>query len=285
MLESTTQHSLNYAVTAAPWALPGAPVLLRGDMNEQIKKAKLLGYDAIELHLRVPDDANIRELHSLCEEYDIHISAVATGLSKLVDKLCFIDDDPKIRVSAVDRIKRFIDWSSEFNCGIIVGSMRGSIPNLNDRSLYDQRMLECLRDIVDYAEPAKVPIHLEVINRYENNYLNTAKETLEYIKNFNTDNLYVHLDTFHMNIEESNIENAIMLCGSKLGYIHFADNNRHACGEGFLDFKKIQMALKNISYKGYASVECLPIPDGFTAAKKSIEYLKAEEKKYDCSCK
>lgn len=276
-IKSNTQQPFNYAVTAAPWALEGAPVLLRGEMRAQFEKAKRLGYDAIELHLRTPDDTNLLELRSLCKEFNLCISAVATGLSKLVDKLSFIDDDPKIRSAAVDRIKEFIDWSVELECGVIIGSMRGTIPNLNEREQYDQRMFECLKNIISYAEPVKVPIHLEVINRYENNYLNTAQETLKYVNSFNSDYLFVHLDTFHMNIEERSMEDAIMLCASKLGYIHFADNNRKACGEGAIDFKKVKRALSNISYKGFISVECMPIPDGYTAAKMSIDNLKMED--------
>jgi sugar phosphate isomerase/epimerase len=268
------QRDFKFAVTAAPWALKGAPVLLCGEMRPQFEQAKAIGYHAIELHLRTPDDAKASEIRALCEEYGISISAVATGLSKLVDKLSFIDDDEKVRSAAVDRIKEFIDWSAMLECGIIIGSMRGNIPDLDNREKYDLRMSSCLSKILTYAEPAKVPIYLETINRYENNYLNTAQETLDYVNNFGSKFLYVHLDTFHMNIEESSMEKTIMQCGSKLGYIHFADNNRHACGEGAIDFGKVMSALKNISYESYISVECLPLPDGISAARNSITNLK-----------
>jgi len=78
-----------------------------------------------------------------------------------------------------------------------------------------------------------------------------------------------------MNIEERSMEEAILMCGDKLGYIHVADNNRRACGDGSIDFKKVLDALGKISYKGYISVECLPLPDGITAARKSILHLKS----------
>lgn len=269
-----SQRNLKYAVTVAPWALKDAPVLLCGEMRPQLEQAKALGYDAIELHLRTPDDANVSEMRSLCGEFDIRVSAVATGLSKLVDNLSFIDDNPKVRAAAVDRIKEFIDWSAVLGCGVIVGSMRGTIPDLSNKERYSKHMTDCLGRILAYAEPANVPIYLEVINRYENNYLNTAQETLDYVNSFKNDCLLVHLDTFHMNIEENSPEKAIELCGSKLGYIHFADNNRHACGDGTIDFEKILTALENISYKGYVSVECLPLPDGISAARSSITNLK-----------
>lgn len=267
-------RNFKFSVTAAPWALKGAPVLLCGNpMRPLFEQAKNLGYDALELHLLNPSDAPAQEIAGYCKESGIVISSVATGLSKLVDNLSFIDEDPKVRAAAIKRIKDVIDWCEILKCGVIIGSMRGRIPDIANRAKEDRRMAECFYEILAYTEAKKVPIYLEVINRYENNFLNTAEETLEYISKFNSDYLFVHLDTFHMNIEESSMEEAILLCSDKLGYVHVADNNRHACGEGSIDFKKVLEALSKISYKGYVSVECLPLPDGVTAARKSITHL------------
>ncbi len=273
MDDHISKLKFRFAVTAAPWALKGAPVLLCGQMRPQFERAKTLGYDAIELHLLTPDDANSSEVRQLKEEYGVEVAAVATGLSKLVDNLSFIDDNPVVRIRAVDRIRSFVDWSAELNCGIVIGSLRSTLPD-DSRAQCIDRITDCISDILDYAKPAKVPIYLEVINRYESNFLNTAKDAVDYFKNFNNNWLFIHLDTFHMNIEEASTEAAIMLCGARLGHIHFADNTRHACGEGTIDFKKVMGALKRISYSGYISVECLPIPDGITAAKDSIIHIK-----------
>ena len=273
MNNHNSKHKFRFAVTAAPWALKGAPVLLCGQVRTQIEQAKSLGYDAVELHLLTPDDADPSEMRKLKEEYGIDVAAVATGLSKLVDNLSFIDDDPAVRMQAVDRIKRFVDWSAELNCGIVIGSLRSTLPDGNRAQCVD-RITACMNDILDYAQPAKVPIFLEIINRYESNFLNTAKEAMEYFRNFSSDWLFIHLDTFHMNIEEASMEEAITLCGTKLGHLHFADNTRHACGEGTIDFRNVMGALKRISYNGYVSVECLPIPDGITAARASIAHIK-----------
>ncbi len=267
------EKKFKYAVTAAPWALEGAPVLLCGDLHEQFENAKSMGYDAVELHLRTPEDAKVEEIIQFKNKFDINVSSVATGLSNLVDNLSFIDDDLAVRKSAVERIKAFIDWSAALDSGIILGSLRGSIPDDGlEQDIYTQRLVSCIEEILAYAEPKKVPIFLEVINRYETNYLNTAKETIDFVKGFQSDWLFVHLDTFHMNIEENSFADALEICGDYLGYVHFADNNRHECGSGMIDFKKIFNTLKKINYNGYISIECLPVPDGITAANKSIEY-------------
>ncbi len=266
-------HLFQLAVTAAPWALEGAPVLLRGDLAEQFRRARDIGYDAVELHLREPEEAPAQMVRRLSQETGVKVSAIATGLANLVDKLCFIDDDPDVRNAAVARIRAFIDWARITESGIIIGSLRGKIPDIHNRSACDARMRACIEQILVYNEPAPVPIYFEAINRYENNYLNTAEETLRFVNSFGSAHLFVHLDTFHMNIEEADMCAAIRLAGERLGYIHFADNTRHACGAGSLDFAAVLRALADIKYQGYVSIECLPIPDGEKAAAGSLDYL------------
>lgn len=82
-------------------------------------------------------------------------------------------------------------------------------------------------------------------------------------------------DTFHMNIEEQSIYDAIKNARRYLAHFHLADNNRLAPGQGHLDFKKIIKALKEIGYKGFVSAEILPKPDQYTAAKLAIEHIKS----------
>jgi 5-keto-L-gluconate epimerase len=76
---------------------------------------------------------------------------------------------------------------------------------------------------------------LEAINRYETNCLNTADQTLELIKKTGNRSIKVHLDTFHMNIEETNIAESIIRCGASLGHMLFADSNRHYPGAEHID--------------------------------------------------
>lgn len=272
---SKSSFKPRFAVTAAPYALPGAPVLLRGEIRGQFAAAKKLCYDAIELHLRTPDAIPAEELVSLQEEFGIQVSAVATGLAALVDHLCFISPDAQVRMAAVERIKAFIDWCSVVGCSIVLGSLRGNLPADSSRAQAERWIQEALSSLTAYAEQKDVTLLLEVINRYENNYLNTAAETTEFVRSFHSEHLKVHLDTFHMNIEEVDMAKAIRDTGPMLGYLHLADNNRHACGEGCLNFEAILQALEEIGYTGYASVECLPLPDGYTAAANSLAYLKS----------
>lgn len=266
---------MKYSVAIAPWALDTAPVLYRGDIYESAEKIKSAGYDAIEIHIKEPSQIDSEKLQEYCQKTGLEVSAFATGMANVIDKLSFIDDRQEIRDKTVERVIDFVKLASKIKAGIIIGSLRGNIPDKLNRAKYDNRFYDCMSRILNVAEEKNVKIFLEAINRYENNYLNTAEETLEYIKPLDSDKLLVHLDTFHMNIEESDMAEAIKLCGDKLGYIHVADNNRKYVGAGAIDFSKVLEAAKSIGYKGYLSLECLPLPDPDTAIVKTMIKLKS----------
>ena len=103
---------------------------------------------------------------------------------------------------------------------------------------------------------------------------NTAEETLAFINTYGLSNTYVHLDTFHMNIEEADMAKSIRSCGDKLGYIHFADSNRLYPGAGHIDFAPVMKALAETAYAGSLSVECIPLPDSRTAALMGIKAMR-----------
>jgi len=82
------------------------------------------------------------------------------------------------------------------------------------------------------------------------------------------------LDTFHMNIEEPQIEASIRLCADRIFHFHVADSNRWSPGMGHLDFQSILQALHATGYQGWVSGEFLPLPDAQTAARRSATHLR-----------
>jgi len=82
------------------------------------------------------------------------------------------------------------------------------------------------------------------------------------------DNVLLHIDTFHMNIEGVSFRDSILEAKDLLGYVHLADSNRWAPGYGHINFVEIISILKKINYQGFLSFEILPLPDPDSAAKK-----------------
>ena len=108
---------------------------------------------------------------------------------------------------------------------------------------------------------------------------------MRFLEEYQIDNLYVHLDTFHMGIDECDPVKAIERCAGHIGYFHLADNSRRYPGTGQFDFVKILKALETAGYNGYLSVECLPWPDELEAAKQAIAYMKQVEQKLKLTIK
>jgi sugar phosphate isomerase/epimerase len=169
----------------------------------------------------------------------------------------------------------FVDAAAPFNATVIIGCIRGNLKNSENKDRYLDRLAQSTRRVAVYAAEKGVPIVFEAINRYENNYLNTAAETLAFIKGYELTNTKILLDTFHMNIEDPDMAEAILACGPLVGYVHLADSNRRYPGAGHIDFKPILSALKAIHYNGYISAECLPLPDSDTAVQNWIKGVKS----------
>lgn len=250
-----------------------APLVFRGDFYKSVELAKQAGFDAVEFHLRKPDQIDPVRMQEVLEQQGMRISAVATGMGWVIDKLSLIEDDADIRSKAVERLKEHIDFGARLNYNIVIGNMRGNIPDFDQYGKYEQRLIEGMKQLAEYAEAKKVDLLLEAINRYEINYLNSVGETLELIEKVKSPRLKVHIDTYHMNIEDTDLEQSVIDCGEKLGYVHISDSNRKYPGAGHIDFGNILNALDSVNYKGYLAVEILPGTHPMETAQKSVEYL------------
>ncbi len=262
-----------FAVSSADDADSSAPILLRGEISSNLILASKLGYQAIEVHTRETARWDFPSIEKVMEENRVGISAIITGRLCTEGKVNLIDDIPYVTQAALDGMKKYIDMAHRLRTDIVIGWVKGRLPEKSNPVKYLDRLAYHLEILDDYAGERDVKIHLEVINRYETNLFNSAAETLEFIEKNKLNHCCVHLDTFHMGIDETDPIAAIRLCGKRLGYMHFADNSRCYPGSGQFDFRKIIQALRNVGYDGYLSVECLPKPDGKTAALKAKEHL------------
>lgn len=120
----------------------------------------------------------------------------------------------------------------------------GSLPTGRGR----KSSVEAIAGTADLAEAAGVDLAIEIVNRFETNLLNTATQGLAFIAESGADHVRLHLDTFHMNIEEANPAAAIRLAGDRLGYFHVGESNRGHLGCGVIDFAPIFDALLDIGY-------------------------------------
>jgi D-psicose/D-tagatose/L-ribulose 3-epimerase len=115
--------------------------------------------------------------------------------------------------------------------------------------------VEALRRLAERAERGGVTIGLEAVNRYESNLVNTAEQALDLVEDVGAPNLVVHLDAYHMNIEEANLADPVRMCGDRLGYVHIGDSHRGYLGTGTVAFGELFGALAEIGYSGPLTFE------------------------------
>lgn len=252
---------------------PKALVVFRG-IDESFEKASSLGYDGIELALYQRDNIDIKHVKELIRRYNIEVPVISTGQMYTMLNAWFTHPDKGVRVKAVCVFKDLVDVAAEFHADINVSRVRGQIPEGVTYEEGLKMLTDCLEEVCLYAERYKLNILLEQMNRYETNYMNSAWDTGEYIRSLKLGNLKLHADLFHMNIEDRSIEKTLREYGECLGYIHFADSNRLAPGQGHINFKKVTEALAETGYSGWLGIEVLTFPDEYTAAKQSIDYIR-----------
>jgi sugar phosphate isomerase/epimerase len=251
-----------------------APIIFRGDYAEKITQAAAIGYKAVELHIRAPKAVDRSAIQRSIERAGMIVSSIGTGQAYGEDRIFFTSPDEQVRRAAVQRVKEQIDLASRLGARVIIGLIKGPLPGEESQRLVARiKAIDCLRECGDHAQRANVPLVLEAINRYEANFLNTAEETDGFLQEIGSPVIGLHLDTFHMNIEEVSIEDAIRKHANRLMHMHLADSNRRIPGMGHLDFHSVLSTLRDIGYHGYLGLECLPIPDPQSAAEQAIEYL------------
>ncbi|GER24313.1 epimerase [Zafaria cholistanensis] len=116
-------------------------------------------------------------------------------------------------------------------------------------------VVSVLKDLSDEAGQLSMTLGLEICNRYETNVINTAHDALRLADDIGRDNVLIHLDTYHMNIEENDLVSPVYEVGDRLGYVHIGENHRGYLGSGHLDFTSFFHALAAINYNGPITFE------------------------------
>lgn len=247
--------------------------VVRETLDDALKILVETGFDGVELSILDPKKHQGAE--KKISEYGLEVPALSTGLNYLHYKLSLTSPDPTLREKAVERLTEIAELGHRLGgAGVIIGLMRGRLENgVKPQDAYNL-LVENLKKVCRNAAEYGVDIFFEPLNRYETQIINTVSEGLKLLEDINEENLYLLLDTFHMNIEEKVIEDSIRMANGKIGHFHVADSNRLAPGMGHIDFASILHALKDAGYNKYLSAEIIVKPDLETAAKVTMNTLK-----------
>lgn len=264
------------AMVGTPDLTQDTMAVYRGDLATAFRKLSALGYDGVELMTRDPAQLDGIRLKSLLLENNLQFVGLCTGHVFGEDGLGLVGPDPAVETRAMEKLKSFVDFSAaHFGRGTLINIGRSRGPGLpNDPVGTLAHMEQRFRELADYAAPHGIEWVLEPINVLQANYIHTTQDGIAMIRRVNRPNFNLMLDVYHMNIEDVNILDSFREAKAVTKFVHFTDNNRHWPGSAHLEFEKFIALLNENGYDGYVSLEILPWPDGDTAARSAIQYLR-----------
>ncbi len=198
------------------------------DAFRYVEKVAKLGFDVIEIaahNLNGYSAAHIEEVARSARDNGIGITA-GLGPSPTAN---LASADPAIRKAGRAFFEETLTNLAKLDVHVIGGALHSYWPvdysKPVDKAGDRARGLEGIASLADFAGNLGIDLCLEVLNRFENHVLNTAEEGIAFVREVGKPNVKLHLDTFHMNIEEDSFATAIRTAGPLLGHFHTGENN------------------------------------------------------------
>ena len=221
-----------------------------------IPKAKELGFEVVDLAIAYPDRFPLEKVLKVKEETGLELVTTTT----LGADTNLISPDTSVRQNGIKHMKKMVDINVALDSKILGGVIYAGWGCLTRKPRTNQEWewsVTAMKEIADYAESKwDGVIAVECINRFETHFLNVAEDAVQYCEDVGNKNMKVHLDCFHMNIEETSFSGAVKACGKEyLGYVHVNENNRGIPGTGLVPFKELFQALIEVGYSGPLTIE------------------------------
>jgi len=237
---------VKYGITSWTWVYPFDSSI--------IPRVKEIGFDGLEIPIEDPDIMDVREVRELLETHQLKCSSVCAVMS--------VDRDPTspdraVRENAMKYLKFCVDFASEVGCDIVVGPLYAAVGKVlfEDKAAAWMASVNLVRDLAKYALDRGVYLGIEPLNRYETSMINIVSDALRYIEDVGVESVKLHLDTYHANIEEKSIGNAIRAAGKMLYHVHACENDRGTPGTGHIPWSEVAQALNEIGYDRWLVIE------------------------------
>lgn len=224
--------------------------------SDLFSKIKKLGYDVVEIAVEDPLLINTKEIRKelLKNELDVIICGAFGNTRDLTS------DDERLRQNGLNYIEECLDIAVELNAKFFAGPMYSAVGKARmvspqQRKIEWDRAVQGIEKVCEMAEARALEIGIEPLNRFESDLINNVEDLLRLIDDVNHPAAKICLDMFHMNIEESDPEQAIIVAGNKLIHMQVSENYRGTPGTGSSNWPAYYNGLEKINYTGTVSIE------------------------------
>jgi D-psicose/D-tagatose/L-ribulose 3-epimerase len=250
----TTRIGMHFSLWAASWTREAAELA--------VPECARYGLEVIEIPMLAPETIDVAHARDLLGAHKVAPSG----------SLCLPDDklatkDPE---AARDFVLRALETAHALGCTFLggvtysaLGHKSGAKPT---EAEYDN-IVRALQPVAKRAAELGMTLGLEPCNRYETHLLNTAEQTLALLGRIGAPNTSIHLDTYHMNIEEKGIGHGFAVAGARAPYIHISESDRGVPGTGTIDWEDAFSSLARIGFSGDLVIESfVTLPPEIAAA-------------------
>lgn len=219
-------------------------------------KVKSFGFDILEIACEDPD---LIDIQAVKKEVDKNgLSAIVCGAFGPNRNIC--SPDAMIRDNAAKYILWLIDAASQLGSEVVCGPMYSSVGKDHfedpaERTREWQRAVSGIKEMAEAAQRKGIKLAVEPLNRFETDMINVVSQGLNFIEDTGMENVGLHLDTFHMHLEEKNSGNAIRSAGKNIFHFHACENDRGVPGSGQVHWNEVAKALEEVNYKGPVVIE------------------------------
>ncbi|KAA6440641.1 sugar phosphate isomerase/epimerase [Dyadobacter flavalbus] len=250
--------------------------------NESISYFPLFkkwGFDFVEIALEDPANIDPELVRKALDDNQLECRSVCAATGPGRD----LRGNRKEQITSMEYVQELINIAPVLGSSLVAGPIYSAVGRADlvpeeKKSRQWNLVVENLKSLTSYAEKQKVKLAIEPLNRYETDFINTCDQALQLIQDVGSDALFVHLDSFHMNLEEKDPALAIKKAGRKLALLHASGSDRGTPGGDQINWERIFAALDNINYQGDIVIESFT-PDVKIIAKAASIWRKIEPSK------
>ena len=218
------------------------------------------GFDVCEFPLLQVEQLPLEQLRRALQENQM-LASCCVGLNETQD---ITSPKDSVRKQGIQFLRKCLEAAHFLESPVLAGVTYAPWGFFPSDDLLERRKhsVTSLKEAARIAQDNGVTLCLELVNRFEGYLLNTVDQGLAFLAEIDSPAVKLHLDTFHMNIEEDNIADAIRKAGDKIGHIHCVDNNRKVPGQGHIQWNPIFKAIHETHYDGFIVAEVFVNPAG-----------------------